>query len=143
MRLLHTMPAAPLWLGLAGLLPFVAAALAILLPVSPWHEVGQRALLAYGAVILSFLGGVRWGLAMAASSAAKLFGRLGLSVVPSLVGWVALLLPPAQGLVLLALGFGLMLWADLRLAEAPCWYRQLRLPLSAGAISALLLGLLG
>ena len=42
---------------------------------------------------------------------------------------------------MLALGFAAMLLADLRLTMAPPWYRSLRLPLSAGAITALLVGL--
>jgi len=62
-------------------------------------------------------------------------------VLPSLVAWVGLLVPVSAGLVLLAVGFALMLMADVRLAMAPDWYRYLRLPLSAGAICALTLGL--
>ena len=134
-------PPAARWLGFAGLLPFGAAALAALLPRMPLHGLALTALLAYGAVILSFLGGVRWGLAMAAATPGALPAQLGLSVLPSLLGWAALLLPPAAGLVLLAAGFLAMLLADRREALAPAWYKRLRLPLSLGAMASLLLGL--
>ncbi|ODU57107.1 MAG: hypothetical protein ABS99_05215 [Acetobacteraceae bacterium SCN 69-10] len=141
MKQLSSIPPAAGWLGFSGLLPFAVAALAALLPSAPLHASAQFGLVAYGAAILSFLGGVRWGLAMAEADPARLFARLGFSVLPSLVAWVGLLVPVSAGLVLLAVGFALMLMADVRLAMAPDWYRYLRLPLSAGAICALTLGL--
>ena len=49
---------------------------------------------------------------------------------------------PLHDITLLAFGFAAMLLADLRLSTTPPWYRSLRLPLSVGAIGALLLGLL-
>ena len=135
-------PPAPLWLGLAGLLPFAAAAAGALLLPADQQGLALRALLAYGAVILSFLGGVRWGLAIREAETAALLPRLAWSVTPSLLGWVALLLPPQPGLMLLAAGFVAALLADWRAAEAPGWYRRLRLPLSAGAILAMIIGML-
>jgi hypothetical protein len=101
-----------------------------------------QALLAYGAVILSFLGGIRWGLAIVKSDHSDLLSPLCISVLPSLLGWLALLISASAGLLLLALGFFALLLADLRLPTAPPWYGAQRLPLSVGAISALLLGLL-
>jgi len=80
-------------LGYGGLVPFAACALAILLVPDPEvrHLIG-RVLLGYGAVILSFLGGVHWGLALR-GGAGKASGMLAMGVVPSLVGWATLLLP--------------------------------------------------
>lgn len=135
-------PPAALALGLAGLLPFAASALAALALPPGQQGVALQALAAYGAVILSFLGGVRWGLAIGGPADGASLPRLALSVVPSLLGWAALLLPARPGLALLALGFIAMLAVDWRNPAAPAWYRRLRLPLSAGAICALLLGLL-
>lgn len=136
MTALPSVPPAARWLGFAGLLPFAGAALAGLVP--GLRVPAAQILLAYGAVILSFLGGIRWGLAMGTPDAAY---RLGISVVPSLLGWIALLLPTRAGLLLLAAGFAAMTVADFRLPEAPAWYPRLRLPLSCGAIASLLLGL--
>ncbi|MDA9976027.1 DUF3429 domain-containing protein [Alphaproteobacteria bacterium] len=136
-----TIPQCAFWLGFTGLIPFVAAAALNFLPDAPLHDLALQALLSYGAVILSFLGGVRWGLAIATTDFTNLFGPLFISVVPALLGWFALLLPSSLGLTVLALGFSTMLVADLQLSSAPRWYRSLRLPLSVGAIVALLLGL--
>jgi hypothetical protein len=137
-----TIPKVAFWLGFAGLIPFAAIIVVGLLRAAPLYDVSLQALLAYGAVILSFLGGIRWGLAIATTDPADLFGPLSLSVAPALLGWIALLVPLSTGLVMLALGFAAMLIADLRLSIAPYWYRSLRLPLSVGAIVSLLMGLL-
>jgi hypothetical protein len=137
----QTIPQCAFWLGFAGLIPFVATAIVNFIPGAPLHDLALQALLSYGAVIVSFLGGVRWGLAIATSDFANLFGPLFISVVPALLGWFALLLPSSLGLTVLALSFSAMLVADRQLLSAPRWYRSLRLPLSVGAIIALLLGL--
>ena len=50
-------------LGVAGLLPFIAGAAAVWL-VGPQDRLPAAALLAYAALIASFLGGIHWGLAM-------------------------------------------------------------------------------
>jgi len=58
-------PPAVAWLGYGGLLPFLAlAATGLWAPGTPWWS---AALLAYGAVILSFVGALHWGFAMAQS----------------------------------------------------------------------------
>ena len=139
---LRGVPVAAQWLGFLGLLPFGAAVVIGLVPESPLHDIALPALLAYGSVILSFLGGIRWGLAVVKTDAADLLGPLLISVLPSVLGWIALLMPASVGLLLLVLGFLALLLADVRLRMAPPWYGALRLPLSIGAIGALLLGLL-
>jgi len=135
-------PPAALALGLAGLLPFAACAAAAHALPPGQQDVAIQALAGYGAVILSFLGGVRWGLVIRVPAEGTLFPRLLLSVVPSLICWVSLLLPIRAGLGLLAVGFVVMLVSDWRTTAAPAWYRRLRLPLSAGAVLALASGLL-
>ncbi len=87
-------------LGLAGLLPFlVCAALQWFTPPG-WRMLASSALLAYGAVIVSFLGGIHWGLAMREPQAPT--ARLVWGVMPSLLGWVAVLLDSPWGQLLLA-----------------------------------------
>lgn len=92
-------------LGLAGLLPFIACGLASL---GLEGDRAMVALVAYGAVILAFLGGVHWGFALQDPSGKGERPRLLLGVVPSLVGWVALLLAIAvraeAGIVLVLVG---------------------------------------
>ena len=133
-------PKTALWLGPLGLLPFLAGA------VAAWWLPVERlpgtafAVAAYGAVILSFLGGVHWGLAAPAGRPLQ----LGFSVLPPLVAWVALLAAnlPAVDVALwsLAAAFAIMLFCDLLAAGrnlTPDWYPRLRLPLSLGAVVCL------
>jgi hypothetical protein len=99
------LPFPALWLGLGGLVPFLAATL-LALGGGPFSGLAVDALLAYGAVILSFLGAVHWGLALAAPDdkpAAR--SRLMLGVLPSLIAWVALLAPIWIGFGVLVAGF--------------------------------------
>jgi hypothetical protein len=87
-------------LGYAGLLPFIGLALATWLAPQTLRAPAALALLAYGATIASFLGAIHWGLAMRGALTPKL-GTLVWGVFPSLVAWIALLLPLSQGLITL------------------------------------------
>ncbi len=128
-------PATAIWLGALGLLPFGGTALAAAFLDHRYGVWAMAALMAYGAVILSFLGGIHWGLAIASDAGnGTLPRRLVVGVVPSLVAWAGLLLPPRVGLLVLAAGFAAILYVDFRAArigEAPPWYPRLRGPLSA------------
>jgi len=112
------LPAAAIVLGLAGLLPFVGLGIAAL--ATPDEVAAQRfllALVAYGAVILAFLGGVHWGFVLHPSALPEGLNagerrdatRLGLGVLPSLIGFGALLftlLGVAEvGLAVLVVGY--------------------------------------
>ncbi len=106
----------PCWaarLGYAGLLPFVALALAAWIAPSTYRAQAMYALVAYGASIASFLGAIHWGLAMREQFASQP-GAFVWGVTPSLVAWLALLLPTSQGLVTLALLLGICLVVDRR-----------------------------
>jgi hypothetical protein len=87
------------WLGNLGLLPFVGGALLVWVGMaSELHVFATAAMSAYAALIVSFLGGVHWGFGFRQSAPpASLFVW---GVVPSLVAWVAVLMPPHAGLVL-------------------------------------------
>ncbi|MCU0837192.1 MAG: DUF3429 domain-containing protein [Rhodospirillales bacterium] len=140
------LPFAAAALGVAGALPFIAGAVVMGMAERPW-PLGAPApiLIAYGAVILSFLGGTIWGLTTAAAAGDPLAmdsGRLfAVSVVPSLVAWGALLLAPVPALLLLAAAFASQLlvdrWVD-RLGLVPPWWLRLRLLLSAIVIASLI-----
>lgn len=128
-------------LGLAGLLPFIACGL---LATTPTGERGAEALAAYGAVILAFLGGVHWGFALQEPSKHWERARLALGIVPSLVGWVSLLLFFAvdveAGLGLLLVGFVGTTFVESRAAAAglvPSSYMRLRYVLSTVVIAVL------
>lgn len=143
LRELGTVPTAALFLGAAGALPFVAAAAGALLMES-WRGPALLVLLTYGAVILSFLGGIRWGLAIAGARAGTALD-LSISVAPSLAAWSALLLPLQTGMLVLAVAFIVMLILDLAAARggrAPAWYPRLRVPLTVVVVTTLAVGAL-
>ncbi|NGX15075.1 DUF3429 family protein [Wenzhouxiangella sp. XN24] len=126
------------WLGYAGLVPFVAALLGGLLGGAGQQAYFAQQFIAYGAVILSFVGAVHWGTALASGSLRIM--RLAISVLPALLGWAALLLP-SQGAAWLLLGGFVLLraWEATPpvAATLPAWYRGLRTRLTV-AVSVLL-----
>ena len=134
-------------LGYAGLIPFVLGGAMVLL-LGPRIIFGLDTLLfllSYAAVILSFVGAVHWGVALAGP--VKPFkARLmtGLSVVPALVAWAALLVreQPALATLILLLGFALWWlyeWAVPGKRVLARWYVRLRLQLTAVVCGVLLL----
>jgi hypothetical protein len=125
-------------LGFAGLVPFAGLAVLSLAGVA-W---APAAIAAYGATILAFLGAVHWGFALRALPGEDFAAapRFVLGVLPSLVAWVALLLPLPAGLWLLALGIlatAVVETAAARRGLVPAGYLRLRWWLSAGAAASL------
>ena len=96
-------PAVPvaLWLGYGGLIPFVVGAALVWLIPPEMQSFTTAALSAYAAVIVSFLGGIHWGIGFR-DGTPRLFLW---GVVPSLVAATALMLSPGHGLLI----HGLML----------------------------------
>ncbi len=142
----NKVPPAAAWLGGLGALPFIGLAGSLPFLVDAPRVFAAHALAAYGATILSFLGGIQWGLAIGPARASynpNVLTRLIVSVFPSLVAWTALLSAETIGLYLLATAVVAMLWVDLRATRAghaPRWYPKLRIPLSCVVIAALLFG---
>ena len=113
-------PGAEAWaLGVAGLLPFVAGAAGLWLLPPEWAGLAALALLTYAAVIVSFLGGIHWGLAMPLAQTRR--GLLVWGVLPGLLAWAGLLLNSAWGLLLMAASLLLCYVVDCII------YRSLRL----------------
>ena len=140
-----SVPSAAAWLGGLGIIPFVGLSLATPFASDALKAQLSFALMAYGAIILSFLGGIHWGLAIGGvpQSDNTLWRRIALSILPSLVAWAALLAPSSIGFLVLAAAFVAMLLVDIRASrvnEVPAWYPKLRWPLSCGVVAALLLG---
>jgi hypothetical protein len=136
----RAIPRIVLWLGYAGLVPFVASALALWVAPVRLHGFVLYSLLTYSAVILSFMGAIHWGLAMRDEGVSSPL-QLGLSVVPPLVGWVALALSPTMSFVVLIIAFSVLYVADTRAARrgwAPSWYPRLRLPLTVIVVLSLI-----
>lgn len=135
-------PLVALALGLAGLIPFAAGALALWVPqILP--GLGFRLLVGYGAIILTFLGGIRWGTAIGPYDGHRQSFEFAASVIGSLVGLAALFLPPMPGLTLLISGFLIQALWDISSVESgrlPMWFGRLRMILTSGAVLALVLG---
>jgi len=131
-------------LGYGGLVPFVFFGIAAWFGSSDWQVFALHALAVYAAVILSFLGAIHWGLALA-DPAHRVFGLAGpaWAVLPSIAAWLALLLPKTAALIVLLLLFPLVLWVDrasLRAMPLPPGYLTLRAHLTLGAALFLLSG---
>jgi len=139
----NSVPRIAFVLGGLGLLPFLAGALFAIAGGPGW---AGPALRFYGATILAFMGGIHWGLAIAADKGSHDQSRFNLqligSVIPSLFAWLALLMPATQGLTVMAIAFALLFAGDLAAVKrgwAPAWYPKLRLPLTATVIPCLLI----
>jgi Protein of unknown function (DUF3429) len=135
-------PAVALLLGAAGLLPFAAGALAVWIPVPllPSAE-GSRLSISYGAIILSFLGGIRWGTAIGPYGARRQSIEFLTSVLGSVAGLAAVFLPTVPALALLIAGFLLQALWDVTSVESgrlPSWFGKLRMLLTAGAVVCLI-----
>ncbi|MFZ4606922.1 MAG: DUF3429 domain-containing protein [Caulobacter sp.] len=136
-----TTPPWVLRFGRLRLIPFLAPGLAgWIWPASA--PAAGAALAVYAALILSFLGGGRWGMAVAAP---QVDGRIvSLAMLPSLAGFALLMLPAeARGWQLAGLAAAHILqgvW-DLRATTVPAWYAGLRGQLTLVAVAGLALGL--
>ena len=132
-------------LGYAGLTPFVGGALGIWIIPAGWRAFVLSSLLDYAAVILAFMGAIHWGLAMRAEAKDERAQiQLALSVIPPLLGWLAIApgVPIGLALPMLLLAFVGLYLADLRavrLGLAPRWYTRLRTPLTLIVALSLLL----
>lgn len=100
----------------------------------------MRAFIAYSAVILAFLGGVRWGAALGDAQ----WRPLMLSVLPSLIACACLLIAPLDAIKILAAVYGVIGFFDVMRRPAPewpAWFMKLRARLS-GAVVVIHLALL-
>lgn len=125
------------WLGLSGLLPFIAGPL--WLTVSPstapvwldtvwWH---------YLAMIASFMAGTFWGFALPLSGGTAGFIGLLISVAMMLLSWAAMALPMQPSILLLGAVFLLLLLADFwrdRALDSIEGYFRLRASLTVGVV---------
>jgi hypothetical protein len=130
-------------LAFAAFLPVAALAFWLygIAPDHPWRQ-GTIALLTfYAALSLSFLGGIRWGLALP-SRRPQRRRDLMLSALPPLLGWAALAVQPPLVFVLLAVAFAAHgAWDSLTLppGAAPDWFRRARFQLTMLTVAALVL----
>lgn len=134
-------------LGYAGLLPFVLLAIAVHLLSPPLAASAFASLQHYAAVILTFVGAVHWGRAVALpENTGAEHRRLYWAVTPSLMAWVALSLPASASICLLVVAFLICWWMDRKYyATLPVaeWYMKMRMHLTIGVVGGLLIGWVG
>ncbi|GGO92695.1 DUF3429 family protein [Stakelama pacifica] len=131
--------------GYGPMLPFIAAALACWAMPAPWPSIAVWLMTIWGAMILTFVGGVRRGFGFGYRGACT-----GVEIATMLVYFItaglALLLPwPALSVFLLAAGFALAAILDTRAAlkgNAPAHFAALRIPqFGIATVSLLIAGL--
>lgn len=124
-------------LGLAGLLPFVLMTALLVYAGRDFIAYPQLVLSisGYAAVILSFLGGIRWGAALWLEGRGRLI--LVFAVLTSLAGWLILFVPTPWMFAAFAVAFLLQgLWdvAAARRGLLPPWFGRLRVALTAAVV---------
>ncbi len=136
-------------LTVAGVIPFVAL-LALMFVGDHVQYVEQlslylQLLTTYSAVILSFLGGIQWGIGVSISESAPRSAKtlFYLSVVPSLLAWTMLMIPHPISRVLVAISIFGFVWIIDTLLNLqrliPAWFYKLRTVITGSVISTLVI----
>ena len=144
----RSIPPMALWLGLLGLIPFIGLTALYALQIESrigWTPGYARdVLVSYGAIILAFLGGIRWGVAMRHGDSGHAVRLFIFSVVVPLAAWVALFLPKPHDITWLIGIFLVVGVADVALVtkgHAPRWFGTLRTILTVGVVGCLITAL--
>jgi hypothetical protein len=142
-----------LFLGWVGMIPFLYGVAMIFseagtLPTFGFFESspqgGAHILERFGAAILGFMGGCLWGFASGGGRAPSL-ALLTASIVPAFIAFIAIRPDPALSSLWLAFGFVILQGIDVifqRAGVTPDYWLSLRLPLTAGVMTCLLIGAL-
>ncbi|NXV49143.1 TMM69 protein, partial [Uria aalge] len=128
MKSLKDSPKPALYLSLAGLIPFASVPLSMAIQGTYYPELAFAQIM-YGAVTVSFLGGMRWGFALPENSPAKPdWMNLANSTIPPLLAWQALLFKDiTHGAIMLVIALGIALHYDVSLLPTyPRWFKVLR-----------------
>ena len=107
----------------------------------PAREPTLALLESYCAIILSFLGGIRWGLGMVFRNGGSPRDLIA-SCVPPLVGWAAVYAPVPYAFALFAVAFAAQgAWDNFaaHAGMAPRWYGRLRILLTVLVVAAMML----
>ncbi|ODM22991.1 hypothetical protein SI65_00580 [Aspergillus cristatus] len=163
---LEGVPKEAMYLGMAGVIPYLATSLQTVYlsyEINRANTTGDGLLFSgdtaelllhllepiqvgYGAVILSFLGAIHWGLEWAGYGGKVGYKRYAAGVVAPAVAWPTLLLPVEHALISQFLAFTFLYYSDARAAargHAPSWYGMYRFVLTfvvGASIVATLIG---
>jgi hypothetical protein len=134
----------PLWIiALLGLVPFPASAAAYVWGPADLVGPALTVMITWSAVMLGFLGGIRWGLE--SSRAEPRWTRLAMSVVSPIAGWALVFARGSVEAPWLLCGFlaaFILQWLfDHTAPDVPARYPRLMTTLTAGACVSLALAL--
>ena len=126
-------------IGFGGLIPFIGCAALMYVGNTGASNIALFASAVYGAVILSFVGAVHWGLTISEDRSPYWYVW---SIIPAIMGWLAIVFLDIKiSLLALTVAFTLA-WSVDRQASLhgliPSWYMRLRHILTAGATISLL-----
>ncbi|KAI4149206.1 MAG: hypothetical protein L6R39_002563 [Caloplaca ligustica] len=163
---LNEVPREALYIGMAGVLPYLGTSLTTVYlawDINHASMDGQGFLLSgesaelllhileplqmgYGAVILSFLGAIHWGLEWAKYGGTHGYRRYAYGVVAPAVAWPTLLLPVEYALIAQFSAFCFMYFADAKAVVrgwAPPWYMTYRFVLTFVVGASIVASLIG
>lgn len=130
-------------LGFSGLVPFVFLTLACWIVHPDWLGYFIKGQLSYGIAILSFLGGLHWGVALMSHDrpAGEIKQTLIWGVIPTIIAWFSMF-NMGIGFLVQILGFVVAYQVDKRLYlryALPAWFLVLRFRLTCVVVTALAL----
>lgn len=163
---LNHVPRESLVLGAAGVLPYLATSLSTVYLAFDinhakdhgagylFHPDTARELLTllepiqigYGAVIISFLGAIHWGLEYAGYGGKHSYRRYAIGVVAPAVAWPTMLMPVEYALITQFLAFNFLYFTDTRAASrgwCPPWYGTYRFVLTFIVGASIVISLIG
>ncbi|KAG9680956.1 hypothetical protein KCU95_g15440, partial [Aureobasidium melanogenum] len=153
-------------LGMAGVLPYLGTSLSTVYcawEINHAHNTGSGLLMSehtaeaalhvleplqvgYGAVIISFLGAIHWGLEFAGYGGHKGYKRYAIGVWTPAVAWPTILLPVEYALITQFVAFNFLYYTDSRASKrgwAPPWYAVYRFVLTFIVGASIVLSLIG
>ncbi|KAF1977351.1 hypothetical protein BU23DRAFT_452433 [Bimuria novae-zelandiae CBS 107.79] len=162
---LSEVPRQAYYIGLAGVLPYLATSVST---VACAYEINHAVAgygylmsartatdllhileplqVGYGAVILSFLGAIHWGLEFAGYGGHHGYNRYAIGVVASAVAWPTVLMPVEYALISQFMAFTLLYYVDTRATYrgwTPPWYAIYRFVLTFIVGGSIVVSLIG
>ncbi|KAI4724259.1 hypothetical protein E4T49_08004 [Aureobasidium sp. EXF-10728] len=163
---LEDVPREAYTLGMAGVLPYLGTSLSTVYcawEINHAHNTGSGLLMSehtaeaalhvleplqvgYGAVIISFLGAIHWGLEFAGYGGHQGYKRYAIGVWTPAVAWPTILLPVEYALITQFVAFNFLYYTDSRACKrgwTPSWYAVYRFVLTFIVGASIVLSLIG
>jgi len=163
---LDDVPREAYMLGMAGVLPYLGTSLSTVYcawELTHAHNTGSGFLMSehtaeaalhvleplqvgYGAVIISFLGAIHWGLEFAGYGGTHGYKRYAIGVWTPAVAWPTIFLPVEYALITQFVAFNFLYYTDSRASKrgwAPSWYAVYRFVLTFIVGASIVISLIG